>query len=62
MEEVVLLLKELLFPAIADVAVRSVNADVEKARIAGQRTTVGAACQVCGACSTGVTRSNAGSE
>ncbi|MFF4429752.1 ISL3 family transposase [Streptomyces sp. NPDC001513] len=54
MEEVVLRLKELLFPAIADVAVVSVDVDIEIVRVDAQCTTVGAACPGCGAWSTRV--------
>ncbi|WP_307049447.1 hypothetical protein [Streptomyces achromogenes] len=48
MEEVVLRLKELLFPSIADVAVLSVDVDIEIVRVATHRTTDGAPCPVCG--------------
>ncbi|MGW7287573.1 hypothetical protein ACWGH4_19025 [Streptomyces sp. NPDC054847] len=51
MEEVVLQLKELLFPAVADVAVLSVDVDMEKVRLDAQCITAGAACPGCGACS-----------
>ncbi|MER5619150.1 hypothetical protein [Streptomyces sp. NPDC002215] len=44
MEEVALRLTELLFPAIADVAVRSVNVSIEKVRVDAQCTTDGTAC------------------
>ncbi|MGW0365894.1 transposase family protein [Streptomyces sp. NPDC002990] len=54
MEEVVLRLKELLFPAVADIAVLSVNVEMEKVRLDAQCTTAGAACPGCGACSTRV--------
>ncbi|CAM5274097.1 hypothetical protein STANM309S_06452 [Streptomyces tanashiensis] len=37
-------LKELLFPAIADVAVVSVDVDIEIVRVDALCTTVGAAC------------------
>ncbi|WP_203237075.1 ISL3 family transposase [Streptomyces gilvosporeus] len=52
MEEVVLRLKELLFPSIADVAVLSVDVNIEIVRVDAQCTTVGAACPGCGAWST----------
>ncbi|MGW0773435.1 hypothetical protein ACWD01_07190 [Streptomyces sp. NPDC002835] len=51
MEEVVLRLKELLFPAVADIAVLSVDADIEKGRLDAQCTTASAVCPGCGACS-----------
>ncbi|MEU9147289.1 hypothetical protein [Streptomyces sp. NPDC048349] len=54
MEEVVLRLKELLFPAVADIAVLSVDVEMEKVRLDTQCTTAGAACPGCGACSTRV--------
>ncbi|MET9452894.1 ISL3 family transposase [Streptomyces cinerochromogenes] len=54
MEEVVLRLKELLFPAVADIAVLSVDVEMEKVRLDAQCTTAGAACPGCGACSTRV--------
>ncbi|MEW2586148.1 transposase family protein [Streptomyces virginiae] len=54
MEDVALQLKALLFPAIADIAVRSVDVDVEKVRLDAQCTTAGAACPGCGVCSTRV--------
>ncbi|MGG2463845.1 ISL3 family transposase [Streptomyces sp. RGM 3693] len=54
MEEVVLRLKELLFPSIADVAVLSVDVNIEIVRVDAQCTTVGAACPVCRAWSTRV--------
>ena len=47
-------MKELLFPAIADVAVVSVDVDIEIVRVDAQCTTVGAACPGCGAWSTRV--------
>lgn len=40
-EDVVLRLKTLLFPAIADIAVLSVDVDVEKVRLDAQCTTAG---------------------
>lgn len=51
-EDVALQLKELLFPAIADNAVRSVDADMENVRLDAQCTATGAACPGCGDCST----------
>ncbi|MEU1231992.1 ISL3 family transposase [Streptomyces sp. NPDC005828] len=51
MEEVVLRLEELLFPAVADIAVLSVDVEMEKVRLDAQCTTAGAACPDCGACS-----------
>ena len=51
-EDVVLRLKELLFPAIADIAVLSVDVDNEKVRLDAQCTTADAACPGCGICST----------
>ncbi|MFG2425337.1 ISL3 family transposase [Streptomyces sp. NPDC048448] len=54
MEEVVLRLKELLFPAVADIAVLSVDVNIEIVRIDAQCTAVGAACPGCGAWSTRV--------
>jgi transposase len=53
-EEIVLRLKELLFPAIADVAVLSVDVNIEIVRVAAQCTTADAACPGCGAWSTRV--------
>lgn len=53
-QEVTLRLKELLFPAIADIAVLSVGVDIEKVRVDAQCTMAGAACPGCGVCSTGV--------
>ncbi|MER5618096.1 ISL3 family transposase [Streptomyces sp. NPDC002215] len=53
-EDVVLRLKKLLFPSIADIAVLSVDVDVEKVRLDAQCTTAGAACSGCGVCSTRV--------
>ncbi|MFD5417356.1 transposase family protein [Streptomyces sp. NPDC127069] len=44
-------LKELLFPAVADIAVLSVDVDIEKVRLDAQCTTASAACPGCGACS-----------
>ncbi|MFI0928414.1 transposase family protein [Streptomyces sp. NPDC021012] len=54
MEDVVLRLKELLFPAIADIAVLSVDVDIEKVRLDAECTTAGAVCPGCGVCSTRV--------
>ncbi|MFE2640325.1 ISL3 family transposase [Streptomyces scopuliridis] len=54
MEEVEPRLKELLFPSIADIAVLSVDVNIEIVRVEAQCTTVGAACPGCGAWSTGV--------
>ncbi|MDX3771675.1 MULTISPECIES: ISL3 family transposase [unclassified Streptomyces] len=48
MEEVVLRLKELLFPSIADVAVLSVDVNVEVVRVEAHCTADGAVCPVCG--------------
>ncbi|MFE5881539.1 hypothetical protein [Streptomyces hydrogenans] len=48
MEDVALQLRELLFPAIADIAVRSVDVDVESVRLDAQCITAGAACPGCG--------------
>ncbi|MGW3911482.1 transposase family protein [Streptomyces sp. NPDC005070] len=48
MEEVVLQLKELLFPSIADIAVMSVDVDIEIVRVDAHCTTDGALCPVCG--------------
>ncbi|MFI2765750.1 transposase family protein [Streptomyces echinatus] len=47
MEEVVLRLKELLFPSIADVAVLSVDANIEIVRVDAQSVADGAVCPVC---------------
>ncbi|MEV5281633.1 transposase family protein [Streptomyces sp. NPDC052811] len=47
-EEVVLRLKELLFPSIADIAVLSVDVSIEIVRVDAQCNTVGAACPGCG--------------
>ncbi|MFJ6437880.1 transposase family protein [Streptomyces sp. NPDC091416] len=52
MEEVLLRLKELLFPSIADVAVLSADVNIAIVRVDAQCTTDGAVCPVCG------TRSN----
>ncbi|MFG3495963.1 transposase family protein [Streptomyces sp. NPDC047928] len=49
MEEVGLRLKELLFPSIADVAVLSVDVDIEMVRVDAQCIADGAACPICGA-------------
>ncbi|MFF9139844.1 hypothetical protein ACF09G_20030 [Streptomyces albogriseolus] len=54
MEEVVLRLKELLFPANADIAVLSVGVDIERERVDAQCTMAGAAFPGCGVCPTGV--------
>ncbi|MEE4492828.1 ISL3 family transposase [Streptomyces sp. BE230] len=51
MEDVVLQLKTLLFPAIADIAVLSVDMDIENVRLDAPCTTTGAACPGCGVCS-----------
>ncbi|MEU6369915.1 transposase family protein [Streptomyces sp. NPDC046931] len=48
MEEVVLRLKELLFPSIADVAVLSVDVNSEIVRVDAQSVADGAVCPVCG--------------
>ncbi|QEV50465.1 transposase family protein [Streptomyces platensis] len=48
MEEVVLRLKELLFPSIADVAVLSLDVNIEIVRVDAQCIADGAVCQVCG--------------
>ncbi|MEV6318835.1 hypothetical protein [Streptomyces sp. NPDC051776] len=52
MEEVVLRLKQLLFPSIADIAVLSVDVNIEIVRVDAQCTAVGAACTGCGTWST----------
>ncbi|MBM7057603.1 hypothetical protein [Streptomyces durocortorensis] len=49
MEEVLLRLKELLFPSIADVAVLSVDVNIAIVRVDAQYTGDGAVCPVCGA-------------
>ncbi|MFD7780458.1 ISL3 family transposase [Streptomyces sp. NPDC059753] len=49
MKEVLLRLKELLFPSIADVAVLSVDVNIAMVRVNAQCTADGAACPVCGA-------------
>ncbi|WP_405693370.1 ISL3 family transposase [Streptomyces coelicoflavus] len=54
MEEVVLRLKELLFPSIADVAVLSVDLNIEMVRVDAHCTTAGDVCPGCGAWSTRV--------
>ncbi|MFG2903058.1 ISL3 family transposase [Streptomyces zaomyceticus] len=54
MEDVALRLKELLFPAIADIAVLSVDVDIEKVRLDAECTTTGAVCPGCRVCSTRV--------
>ncbi|MEU0389004.1 hypothetical protein [Streptomyces chartreusis] len=48
MEEVVLRLKELLFPSIAGVAVLSVDVNIEIVRVDAQCIADGAVCPVCG--------------
>ncbi|MFD7704162.1 ISL3 family transposase [Streptomyces caelestis] len=48
MEEVVLRLKELLFPSIADVAVLSVDVNIEIVRVDAQCIADGAVCPACG--------------
>ncbi|MEU0946840.1 ISL3 family transposase [Streptomyces canus] len=48
MEEVVLRLKELLFPSIADVAVLSVDVNIEIVRVDARCIADGAVCPVCG--------------
>ncbi|MFJ6598582.1 transposase family protein [Streptomyces violaceusniger] len=48
MDEVVLRLKELLFPSIADVAVLSVDVNIEMVRVDARCTADGAACPACG--------------
>ncbi|MFG2924260.1 ISL3 family transposase [Streptomyces sp. NPDC048305] len=48
MEEVVLQLKELLFPSIADVAVLSVDVNIEIVRVDAHCIAEGAVCPVCG--------------
>ncbi|MFG2133057.1 ISL3 family transposase [Streptomyces sp. NPDC048751] len=53
-EEVVLRLKELLFPSVADIEVLSVDVNIEIVRVDVQCTRVGAACPGCGAWSTRV--------
>ncbi|MEU5417548.1 transposase family protein [Streptomyces clavifer] len=47
-EEVLLRLKELLFPSIAAVAVLSVDVNIAIVRVDAQCTADGAACPVCG--------------
>ncbi|MFI5682175.1 ISL3 family transposase [Streptomyces cellulosae] len=54
MEEVVLRLKELLFPSIANIAVLSVDVNIARVRVDVQCTTAGGACPECGAWSTRV--------
>ncbi|WP_256215558.1 transposase family protein [Streptomyces sp. Ag109_O5-10] len=49
MKEVVLRLEELLFPSVADVAVLSVDVNIEIVRVDAQCTAAGAACPGCGA-------------
>ncbi|WP_436960663.1 hypothetical protein [Streptomyces sp. SudanB182_2057] len=48
MEEVVLRLKELLFPSIADIVVLSVDVNIEIVRVVAQCVADGAVCPVCG--------------
>ncbi|MFI9046830.1 ISL3 family transposase [Streptomyces sp. NPDC053427] len=48
MEEKVLRLEELLFPAVADVAVLSVDVSGDAVQIEARRTTAGSACPGCG--------------
>ncbi|WP_328493485.1 hypothetical protein OHS59_12520 [Streptomyces sp. NBC_00414] len=48
MEEAVLRLKKLLFPSIADVAVLSVDVDIEIVRVDAQCIANGAVCPICG--------------
>ncbi|MET8646151.1 ISL3 family transposase [Streptomyces sp. NPDC004675] len=47
MEEIVLQLKELLFPSIADIAVLSVDVNIEIVRVDAQCTADGAVCPAC---------------
>ncbi|WP_405681203.1 ISL3 family transposase [Streptomyces sp. NBC_00868] len=54
MEEVVLRLKELLFPSIANVTVLSVDVNIAIVRVDAKCTMTGAACPECGAWSTHV--------
>ncbi|WP_234339847.1 MULTISPECIES: transposase family protein [Streptomyces] len=54
LEEVVLRLKELLFPSIANVAVLSVDVSIAMVRVDAKCTTIGAACPECGTWSTHV--------
>ncbi|WP_240450031.1 transposase family protein [Streptomyces sp. S1] len=54
MKDVALQLKALLFPAIAAIAVLSMEVGIENVRLDAQCTTVGAACPGCGVCSTRV--------
>ncbi|MCX4851666.1 hypothetical protein [Streptomyces sp. NBC_00893] len=53
MEEVVLRLEELLFPSIANIAVLSVDVNIEIVRVDEQGTMGGAVCPGCGSWSTG---------
>jgi hypothetical protein len=53
-EEAVLRPQELLFPAVLDTAVLSVDVGRETVRLDAQCTTADAACPGCGACSTRV--------
>ncbi|MFB7280280.1 transposase family protein [Streptomyces hydrogenans] len=53
-EDVARQLKALLFPAVAGIAVRSVDVDIENVRLDVQCTTAGGACPGCGVCSTRV--------
>ncbi|GAA2230482.1 hypothetical protein [Streptomyces indiaensis] len=48
MEEIVLQLKELLFPSIADVAVLSVDVSIAIVRVDAECTANGAVCPACG--------------
>ncbi|MFJ9616180.1 transposase family protein [Streptomyces noursei] len=48
MEEIVLRLKELLFPSIANIAVLSVDVNIAIVRVDAQCTTAGASCPGCG--------------
>ena len=54
MEKVVLRLKELLFPSVADVEVLSVDVDIGIVRVDARCTADGAACPGCGAWSSRV--------
>ncbi|MFF9212816.1 MULTISPECIES: hypothetical protein [unclassified Streptomyces] len=47
MEEIVLRLKELLFPSIADAAVLSVDVSIAMVRVDAECTANGAACPAC---------------
>ncbi|MCX4681969.1 hypothetical protein OG413_43025 [Streptomyces sp. NBC_01433] len=48
MEEIVLRLKELLFPSIADVAVLSVDVSIAIVRVDAECTANAAVCPACG--------------